>query len=84
MGGLVGRARRIAVGESRRSIAVGSFESSERGRTGIERGSSERHRGKTESEGGRNETQGRTSSLKTGDRGTLGGWGDLALRGNAG
>ena len=63
MGGLVGRARRIAVGESRRSIAVGSFESSERGR---------------------NETQGRTSSLKTGDRGSLGGWGDLALRGNAG
>ena len=30
-----------------------------------------------------NETEGRTSSLKTGNRGTLGGWGDLALRGNA-
>ena len=44
VGRLVGRARRIAVGESRRSIAVGSFESSERGR-------SERHCGSSRKRG---------------------------------
>ena len=97
--------RRIAVGESRRSNAVGSFESSERGRSERHRGRSRQGRGRkagsaakrelsaalssrsaalSDRSAAENETEGRTSSLKTGERGSLGGWGDLALRGNAG
>ena len=85
--------------------AVGSFESSERGRSERHRGSSRQERGRkagsaakrepsaalssrsaalSDRSAAENETEGRTSSLKTGDRGTLGGWEDLALRGNAG